>query len=103
MSSDRFVADGRERLLNDPAVRAELAAVSAEIEARYAPLLQRASFLERFFLRHRMEAELRRAVERLAPSDALYVVDPAAPELRHAVASPQPAAPAPLDVRSAPK
>lgn len=91
MSPDRFLADGRDRLLNDPAVRAQLEAAATEIEARYAPMLRQASFLERFVLRHRMQAEVRQVVERLAPSDALYV----------AAASTQPLAATPLDVRRA--
>lgn len=73
MSDSRFLPDGRERLLSDPAMRAELARARAEIEERYRPLLAEASLLERFRLRRRMQAEIRREEDRRVPSDALYL------------------------------
>lgn len=69
----RFVADGQDRILEDPNAQAELAAAIAAIRARYALALTDASFLRRLVLRSRLKRELREAVERLAPSAALYL------------------------------
>lgn len=73
MSAQRFIANGRERLLRDPRLREELERAVSEIEAKYAPLLQDAGFFRRVRLRRQMKEEIRREVELRAPSGALYV------------------------------
>lgn len=73
MSESRIIADGRERLLADPELQAELDLAVSEIEARYAPLLQGAGFVRRLWLRRQMKREIEREVELRAPSTALYV------------------------------
>lgn len=73
LSQERLLVDGRERALRDPELRAELERAVAEIEARYAPLLERAGLLRRLVLRWRMRREVQRELELRAPRDALYV------------------------------
>jgi hypothetical protein len=73
MSPSRFVADGRDRILEDPKAQSELAAAIAEITVRYAPALADASFLRRLVLRSQLRREIREAIERQAPTSALYL------------------------------
>lgn len=72
MSPDGFVADGRDQILEDPRAQAELTAAIFEINTRYAPALAGASFLRRLVLRRQLDREIREAIERQAPSAALY-------------------------------
>ncbi len=67
-----FVADGPERALASPEVQAELAEVTEAIERKYQALLANASFLRRLLLIRKKRAEMRDAVEKFAPSRALY-------------------------------
>ena len=75
MSRSWFVADGRDRILGDPAAQAELAATIAEIKARYAPVLAGASFFRRLVLRSQLNREIGKAIEKYAPSVALYLTE----------------------------
>ena len=74
MRWDRFIADGRERLLQSPKLQAELDLAVAAIRERYAALLLTASPLRRLLLRYRMRREIRQAIEELAPHSADYVI-----------------------------
>src|SRR5262245_18179919 len=62
-NSEGFVADGRERLLQDPAAQAALEAEVARIESKYAELLAAAGWFRRLAIRHAMRSEIRQAVE----------------------------------------
>lgn len=73
MSEERFVADGRDRLLADPAVKAELESVISEIAARYDPLLKQAGLLSRLRLRRQMKREIESEIELRAPRAGVYV------------------------------
>lgn len=73
MRQSRLLADGRERLLMDTDLQAELDLAVADIEAKYAPLLKEAGFIRRFELRRRMRREIEREIEHHAPRAALYV------------------------------
>lgn len=73
MSAERLLADGRERLLADPGLQAELDLAVAEIETRYAPLLENSGLFRRLWLRRQMKKEIAREIELRAPSEALYV------------------------------
>jgi hypothetical protein len=63
----RFVADGRRRV-----VAGELPRIRREVEARYAPRLAEAGFLQRLRLRITIHREIQRELERIAPKDGLY-------------------------------
>lgn len=62
-----FVADGyeRARAANEPFVR-------AEVEKEFADELRNASAVQLWSIRWRMQREIERRLERLAPPDALY-------------------------------
>jgi hypothetical protein len=66
-----FVHDGQERAWAalEPVVR-------AQVIAEYARRCQDAPFWRRWLLRLRMPSDIRRRLEQLAPSDALYWADP---------------------------
>ncbi len=63
----RFVADGydRAREASEPIVR-------AEVEREFAAELQSAAESIRVQVRSRMEREVQRRLDRIAPRDALY-------------------------------
>lgn len=67
MKSIRFVAWGRCQV-----VAAYEARVREAVEAKYAEELAQAGFLGWLLLRQRMETEIRRELDRLAPRNALY-------------------------------
>lgn len=73
MPEDRFVADGRERLMKTEEYRAAREAVIATVRARYTEPLAHAGFLRRLALRLRMQREMAREVAKLAPPEALYL------------------------------
>ncbi|MEE8169953.1 MAG: hypothetical protein V3T70_05340 [Phycisphaerae bacterium] len=65
--SGHFVADGGDRL-----IRASIARIRSEVAERYAEELEQAGILRRWRLRRRIEREIRRELEHLAPPDALF-------------------------------
>ena len=73
MRKSRFLADGRERLLRDAGLQAELDLAVADIEAKYAPRLKEAGFIRGLTLRRQMRREIEREIEQRAPGAALYV------------------------------
>lgn len=73
MSNDRFIADGRERLMASKEYQAARAEVIAAVHARYAESLASAGVFRRLVLRLRMEREMVREVAELAPPGALYL------------------------------
>jgi len=60
---ESFVDDGYERAL---------AAIRAEVQAKYAEQLKCASRAERRTVKTKIEAEIREAIDRWAPPSALY-------------------------------
>lgn len=73
MPDERFIADGRERLMKSDRYRQARAEVIATVRARYAESLASAGVFRRLVLRLRMEREIAREVARLAPRGALYL------------------------------
>jgi hypothetical protein len=73
MPDDRFIADGRKRLMASKEYRAAHAEVIAAVRARYAESLASAGVFRRLVLRLRMEREIAREVAELAPPGALYL------------------------------
>lgn len=73
MTKERFIADGRERLIATKEYRAARTEVIAAVRARYAAPLANAGFFGRLVLRFRMEREIAREIEKLAPTGALYL------------------------------
>lgn len=73
MTNSRLLADGRERLLKNPDLQAELDLAVADLEAKYAPVLKEAGFIRRLVLRRQMRREIEREIELRAPSAALYI------------------------------
>jgi hypothetical protein len=73
MPEERFVDDGRERLMSTKEYSAARAEVIASVRARYAGPLASAGILGRLVLRFRMQREMAREIEKLAPRDALYL------------------------------
>jgi len=73
MHDDRFIADGRKRLMASKEYRAARAEVIAAVRARYAESLASAGVFRRLVLRLRMEREIAREVAELAPPEALYL------------------------------
>ena len=73
MSDERFIADGRERLMASKEYRAARAEVIAAVQARYAESLASAGIFRWLVLRLRMEREMVREVAKLAPPGALYL------------------------------
>ena len=73
MSKERFIAEGRERLMESKGYRAARAEVIAAVRARYAEPLASAGALRRLVLHFRMQHEIARETARLAPPEALYL------------------------------
>lgn len=73
MPEERFIDDGRERLMATQEYRAARAEAIAAVRARYAAPLASAGFFGRLVLRFRMEREIAREIEKLAPTGALYL------------------------------
>lgn len=71
--SDNLVVGGRRRLLADAKVRERIAEIARGIELAHANELARAGLVKRWLIRRRMRRDLRREVDRLFPSDALFV------------------------------
>ena len=69
---DGLVAGGRRRPLADEKVRERIDEIAREIEARHERDLARSGIVRRWLIRRRMRRELRREIDRLFPSDALY-------------------------------
>ncbi len=67
MSTNKIVADGRER-----AYDGSIQQVRAEIEAQYAEELRKAGFWKRILLQRRIEREIRDRMKEIAPPDGLY-------------------------------
>ena len=63
----RIVADGRAR-----AHDANIDRIRAEVAAKYADELEKASFWELMFLRRRIKREVRKRLEEVAPGKGLY-------------------------------
>jgi hypothetical protein len=73
MSDERFIADGRERLMKSKEYQAAQAEIVAAVRARYSESLASAGIFRRLVLRFRMEREMEREVAKLAPPGALYL------------------------------
>jgi len=73
MPEERFIADGRERLMKSKGYSTARAEVSAAVRARYSEELASAGVFHRLVLRLRMEWEMAREVAKLAPPGALYL------------------------------
>ena len=73
MPEERFLADGRERLMKSEGYRTACAEVIAAVRARYSEDLASAGVFRRLVLRLRMEREMAREVDKLAPRGALYL------------------------------
>ena len=73
MPDERFMADGRERLMKSKGYRTARAEVIAAVRARYSEDLTSAGVFRRLVLRLRMEREMAREVAKLAPRGALYM------------------------------
>jgi len=73
---DRIIENGRERLLQAPEVQEKIAAVRREVEAQYTERYATAGCIKRRILRWKMEREIARRIEQIAPSDALYLQQP---------------------------
>jgi hypothetical protein len=73
MPDERFIADGRERLMKSDGYRTARAEAIAAVRARYAEALASAGVFRRLVLRLRMEREVAQEVAKLAPPGALYL------------------------------
>jgi hypothetical protein len=73
MPEERFIAEGRELLMSTKEYRAAQTETIAAVRARYAGPLASAGIFGRLVLRFRMQREMAREIEKLAPRDALYL------------------------------
>lgn len=70
---DSFVAEGRTLLESTEEYRRKRAEVEAAVRARYAEALARADLLEKLRLHLRIQREIGREVEKLAPGCGCYL------------------------------
>ena len=63
----KIIADGQKR-----AYDGSIDKVRAEVEAKYAGELKRASMWKRMQLRRKVEHEIRERMKKIAPPDGLY-------------------------------
>lgn len=70
----RFVHDGRTRARSTPEFLAARERLADEVRREFAAELARRRGLGRILVRWRMQRELRRRIERLAPRDACYLI-----------------------------
>jgi len=73
MMKNGIVQNGRERLLKSPEMQAEIARMKSEIERQYADELVRAVWFKRQLIKRKIAKELERRIERMAPTDGLYL------------------------------
>ena len=73
MSPERIVVHGREELMKSKEYRAARDEVIAAARARYAESLASAGFFRRLVLHSRMQREINRELDKLAPPGALYL------------------------------
>ena len=72
--SSPIVANGRERILEGSG-REAANRMRARFTRRTLPLVQQTSLLGRLFIRYRRERFIRRQMEKIAPTGALYVAE----------------------------
>jgi len=67
--SSSFILDGRSRALRGGQLKER---ICAEVMSQYADELARAGFVRRIILRYKISREIKKELEKIAPSDALY-------------------------------
>ena len=73
MDTNRIVANGRANALNDPGTRKQLDDAIRQIRSRYDQEAKTGSVAIRVRLWFQMRRDIRRAVERIAPSTGCYL------------------------------
>jgi hypothetical protein len=69
----RIVASGRDNILRSEGYAKRVVEIRREVQQRHAAELAGVSWWKRFMLRAKIEREIRREVENLAPPHALYI------------------------------
>ena len=70
---DGIVVNGRANVLKSPEMQAEIARIKGEMEQQYADELAQAGWFGRWSIRRKIQKELDRRIERMAPSDGMYL------------------------------
>ncbi len=73
MDYDQIVADGAERLVNDPEMQKRIAEAREAFVEKYRKQWERAGFFKRLWLRWKIRSEMVKKMKDLAPPDALYL------------------------------
>lgn len=67
-----IVADGQKRIQASEAYQAQAREIRAAVAAKYEAELARAGIFERWLIDYKMEREVRRELQKLAPDQGLY-------------------------------
>jgi len=70
---NRIVSDGRDNLLKDPSTKAQIAEIQTRVKAKYEPELSKAGFFRKIIIHCRIEREIKREIEKIAPQRGLYL------------------------------
>lgn len=69
---NNIVADGRERLLEDPGTQEQIAHAIRQVFEKHRQEWEQAGFWKKLRLRWKIESEINAAIEKIAPSRGLY-------------------------------
>ena len=69
---DNIIADGRERLLDDSRTQERIAKAVQSVMDKYKLELEQAGLWRKLWLRWRVRAEVRKEIQKIAPSKANY-------------------------------
>lgn len=71
--TDGIIQGGRDNVLKSPEIQAEIAQIKAEIAHQYVDELAQAGRFRRWLIQRKIQKELNRRIEQIAPSRGLYL------------------------------
>jgi len=74
MNKDRIVADGQQRIQKTEEYQRKASEIRASIQEKYRTEMAQSRFFKRLVLSLRMQREIHREIQELAPNRALYLM-----------------------------
>ena len=73
MNKDKIVADGQQRIQKTEEYQRKASEIRTSIKEKYRTEIAQSSFFKRVILSLKMQREIRREIQELAPDRALYL------------------------------